>query len=65
MAQVCAYRQVGQNHLNTPTGYSAYGGETPIHQGAVAMAQADIDNGDNTGASRRPEHDQMTKMLEG
>jgi hypothetical protein len=50
MAQVCAYRQVGQNHLHTPTGYNLDVGETPIHQAAVAIAQANTDNDDNTGA---------------
>ena len=42
-------------------GYSRRPGETPIYQGGVATAEADNDNGDNTGAvaKARARSDQM------
>src|SRR5271165_2431361 len=47
-------------------GYSGGAGETPIHQGAVALAHADVDNGDNTGAvAMAPSRISKTTMLEG
>ena len=47
-------------------GYGRRTGETPMYQAAVALAPADVDNGDNTGAvAMAPGMIFKTTMLEG